>query len=63
VHIVAKASAILVAAPLLWAISRKQTLSDVDRVTLATLAVATIVEDGWLLSQWARQPSAVTPDG
>ena len=53
-HIFSEAFALLVIAPTLWQMSKRETLSQNDRSFLRTVAVGTVVVDGYLLAEWFR---------
>ena len=55
VHVVSEAVALLVAVPLLLATAANPRPTDAQRRGLRALAVGTLLVDGWLLAQWARQ--------
>ena len=55
VHVVSEAVALLVAVPLLLATAANPRPTDAQRRGLRALAVGTLLVDGWLLTQWARE--------
>ena len=55
VHVASEAVALLVAVPLLLATASTPRPTDIQRRGLRALAVGTLLVDGWLLTQWARQ--------
>jgi len=55
VHVVSEAVALLVAVPLLLATAATSRPTDAQRRGLRALAFGTLLVDGWLLTQWARQ--------
>jgi len=58
VHIASEAVALLVAVPLLLATAANPRPTDAQRRGLRALAFGTMLVDGWLLTQWARQREA-----
>ena len=55
VHVVSEAVAVFAAVPLLLATAANPRPTDIQRRGLRALAVGTLLVDGWLLTQWARQ--------